>query len=77
MAIPAAGAQGLTAEQAAIMALQTQTRQAHEALRAAHDALNLAAQNSLAEKDQLIKNTEDRLRALIFRQGFDLLDAKG
>ena len=86
MAMPAAANPSLTAEQQAIMVLQhevTQTRQAVtlqnttlETLKAAHDALNIAAQNALAEKEQQIKNSEDRLRSLIFRQQFDLLDSK-
>ena len=86
MAMPAAGMQGNTPEQAAIMVLQNelaQTRQAvqagaaaHDALQRAHEALNNAAQAALADKDRMIKEVEDRLRTLVFRQGFDLLDAK-
>ena len=85
MAQPGAGS-NLTAEQQAIVTLQAelaQTRtqvlrvsEAHDALKAAHDALNLAAQNALIEKEQKIRDTEDRLKALIFRQQFDLLDSK-
>ena len=48
----------------------------HETLKAAHDALNIAAQGARAEKKKKIQETESRLRQLIFRQQFDLLDAK-
>ena len=81
-----AQAGAMTAEQAAIMALQGEVAQlrqsvqtsasAHDALRAAHEALNAAAQTALAQRDAQIRSTEERLRALIFRQSFDLLDAK-
>ena len=84
--MPGAANPNLTAEQQAIMVLQhelTQTRQAvqagataHDALKAAHEALNLAAQNALQQKDQLLQECETRLRNLIFRQHFDLLDSK-
>ena len=47
----------------------------HESLKAAHDALNIAAQGALADKEQKIQDAETRLRNLIFRQQFDLLDA--
>ena len=47
-----------------------------EALKAAHDALNIAAQGALVDKEQKINETETRLRNLIFWQQFDLLDAK-
>ena len=76
----------LTQEQQAIVALQQEletTKQqvirvsnAHDTLRAAHDALNLAARNALEEKQQQIQQAEDRLKSLIFRQTFDLLDSK-
>jgi hypothetical protein len=76
----------MSPEQQAITALQHElvdTRQrvqqlvdGHEALKSAHDALNVAAQNALAEKDMKINEAEGRLRQLIFRQQFDLLDAK-
>ena len=76
----------MTAEQQAIVSLQqeladTRSRvqqliDGHEALKAAHDALNFAAQGALADKEQKINETETRLRNLIFRQQFDLLDAK-
>ena len=79
-------AAAMSAEQQAIIALQQevqQTRQmgervsgAHDALLAAHNALNAAAQNALAEKDQKVKGMEDRLKSLIFRQQSDLLDSK-
>ena len=49
---------------------------AHDQLKAAHDALNLAAQTALAQKSAEIAATEEKLRGLIFRQQFDLLDAK-
>ena len=85
MAMPAA-AMGGTPEQAAILVLQDEVAQlrqaiqagatAHDALRAAHDALNNAAQVALAQKDAKIQETEERLRGLIFRQQFDLLDSK-
>ena len=71
--------QNFTAEQQAIIALQTeaaQTRDQLTALRAAHDALNRAAQEALAEKDRKIQETESNLKNLIFRQQFDLLDSK-
>ena len=48
----------------------------HEALKAAHDALNLPAQQALADKDHKIQETENRLRNLLFRQQIDLLDSK-
>ena len=38
--------------------------------------MNLAAQQALADKGQQIQMTETRLRDLIFRQQFDLLDSK-
>ena len=38
--------------------------------------LNFAAQQALADKDQKIHETETRLRSLLFRQQFDLLDLK-
>ena len=76
----------MTAEQSAIMALQGEIAQlkttvqtattAHDALQRAHEALNSAAQAALAEKDNQIRGVEDRLRNLIFRQNFDLLDSK-
>ena len=76
----------LTAEQQAIMVLHqelalmrshvTQLIDGHEALKAAHDALNWTAEAALADKEQRIQDSETRLRNLIFRQQFDLLDAK-
>ena len=48
----------------------------YDALKGAHEALNLAAQQALAEEEQKILESEKRLRALIFRQQFDLLDSK-
>ena len=79
-------AAGMTAEQQAIVALQNALAQAqqqiatqntaHETLRSAHDALNLAAQNALADKERKINEVEANLKNLIFRQQFDLLDSK-
>ena len=79
-------AAAMTPEQQAIVLLHQdlaqlrqiadQTSNAHNALRAAHDALNIAAQQALAEKDQKIRESEDKLKSLIFRQQFDLLDSK-
>ena len=76
----------LTQEQQAIVSLQQDlaaTRQqvekvsnAYDTLRAAHDALNVAAQTALQEKQKQIAESEDRLKTLIFRQTFDLLDSK-
>ena len=48
----------------------------YEALKGAHDALNLAAQQALADKDKQIQESEVRLRNLLFKQQFDLLDSK-
>ena len=45
-------------------------------MKAAHDALSIAAQGALADKEQKIQESETRLCNLIFRQQFDLLDAK-
>ena len=61
--------------------LQTRTHGAqltdwYEALKNAHDALNLAAPLALADKEQKIQESECRLRNLIFRQQFDLLESK-
>ena len=79
------GAQ-LTAEQQVIIDLQRgpeatrqqvlQVPQAHDALRGAHDALNQAARIALQDKGNKIKESEDKLRNVIFRQQFDLLGAK-
>ena len=76
----------MTAEQQAIVALRDELAQtcqqvaqaatAHEALRSAHDALNVAAQNAFREKDRRISEVETILRNMIFKQQFDLLDAK-
>ena len=49
---------------------------AHDQLKAAHEALNTAAQIALAQKSAEISASEDKLKGLIFRQQFDLLDAK-
>jgi hypothetical protein len=48
----------------------------YDALKGAHDALNLAAQQALADKDRLISEAESRLRNMMFKQQFDLLDSK-
>ena len=48
----------------------------HDQLKAAHEALNIAAQNAIAQKTAEIKAAEDNLRGLLFRQQFDLLDSK-
>ena len=48
----------------------------YEALKRAHDALNLAAQQALADKDQQIYESEARLKNMLFKQQFDLLDSK-
>ena len=45
----------------------------YEALKGAHDALNLAAQQALADKDQKIYESETRLKNMLFKQQFDLL----
>ena len=76
----------MSAEQQAVVILQqemaqTQTHVAHSThsykdFKSAHDALNFAAQHALAEKEQKIPESEDRLRGLIFCQQFDLLDSK-
>ena len=61
----------ISAEQQGLMILQQEMAQtrthivqltdSYAALKAAHDALNLAAQAALAEKEQRIKKSEDRL----------------
>ena len=76
----------MTPEQQALMNMQgelDQTRaqvvlisQQHDALRAAHDALNQAAQSALQQRANEIAQMENHLKGLIFRQQFDLLDAK-
>ena len=48
----------------------------YEALKGAHDARNLAAQQALADKDQKIYESQTRLRNMLFKQQFDLLDSK-
>ena len=45
-----------------------QLTDSYRALKSAHDALNLAAQEALADKEQNIQESESRLRNLIFRQ---------
>ena len=77
---------GATPEQQALIALQqemaqvrgqvAQVSQAYDQLKAAHDALNLAASNAIGQKTDEITAMEEKLRGLIFRQQFDLLDAK-
>ena len=54
----------------------SQLTNSYEALKITHDALNLAAQQALADKEQKIQESESRLRSLISRQQFDLLDSK-
>ena len=75
-----------TPEQQALIVLQNelnQTRaqvvlitQSHDQLKAAHDALNAAAQSALQQRAQEIAQMENHLKGRIFRQQFDLLDAK-
>ena len=88
MAAQGAGGQGqaLTLEQQAIVALQnelgqvrtqvTTVTQAYDALKTAHETLNQAAANAIREKATEIAAAEERLMGMIFRQQFDLLDAK-
>ena len=76
----------LSAEQQAIVDLQAEMTRvtdqlmrvsaAHDGLQAAHTALNNAAAAAMADKDTKIKESEDRLRSLLFRQQFDLLESK-
>ena len=40
----------------------------YDALKGAHDALNLAAQQALADKDRQIHESEVRLRNMMFKQ---------
>ena len=54
----------------------TQLTNSHEALKSAHDALNFVAQQTLADKDHKIQETETRLRNLLLKQQFDMLDSK-
>ena len=60
----------LQQEMAETRAQVTHLTNSHEALKSAHDALNLAAQQALADKDQKIHETEIRLRNLLLRQQF-------
>ena len=53
-----------------------QLADSYEVLKSAHDALSLAAQQALGEKEQKIQKSENRLWGLIFRQQFNLLDSK-
>ena len=53
-----------------------QLTDSYEALKSAHDAANFAAQQARAEKEQKIQEIETRLRNVLFRQQFDLLDSK-
>ena len=79
-------AANLTAEQQAIVDLQHELQRtvdqvmrislAHDALQHAHDALNHAASQAMADKDRMIRESEDKLKNLIFKQQFDLLDSK-
>ena len=75
-----------TPEQQALAALQTELAQtraqvlaitkSHEALKTAHDALNLEADRLFRVRADEIKASEDRLKNLLFKQQFDLLDLK-
>ena len=77
---------GATPEQQALIALQQEmaavrgqiatVSQAYDQLKAAHDALNLAASTAIGQKTNELTAMEEKLRGLIFRQQFDLLDAK-
>ena len=49
--------------------------QAHDTLKAAHEALNHAAQVAIGQKTAEIAASEEKLKGLIFRQQFDLLDS--
>ena len=48
----------------------------HQALRRAHEALNTAADSQLGQRALEIQATESRLKDLLFRQKFDLLESK-
>ena len=50
--------------------------QSHEALKTAHEALNQEAERLFKQRADDIRSAEDRLRNLLFRQQFDLLDLK-
>ena len=75
-----------TPEQQAIVALQQElaitkdqvmrVTDAHDTLQRAHEALNQAAQQLFTQKDLQIQESERKLKDLIFRQQFDLLDSK-
>ena len=83
---PIAMAAQMSPEQQALMAMQNQLADAraqinqintnYDMLRAAHDALNNAAQTAIAQKEARIVEVEANLKSLIFRQQFDLLDSK-
>ena len=62
----------LTATRAQVVAVTA----AHDTLQVAHEALNQAAQVAFQQKAAEIAAAEDKLKGLIFRQQFDLLDAK-
>ena len=66
----------LQQEMAETRAHVSQLTNFYEALKSAHDALNLVAQQALAYKEQKIQESENRLQSLIFRQQLDLLDSK-
>ena len=76
----------MSLEQQALVVLQQEIAQtrthvaqltdSYEVLKSAHDALNLAAQHALAEKEQKIQESENRFRGLIFRQQFDSKEIK-
>ena len=50
--------------------------QAHETLLRAHEALNTAAQTEFLKKAKEIEDLEYKLKAFIFKQKVDLVDAK-
>ena len=71
--------QALTVLQEEMAQTQTHIAQltdSYETLKSAHDALIVAVQQALADKEQKIQESENRFRHLIFRQQFDLLDPK-
>ena len=49
---------------------------AHDALKAAHDALNAASHRLFGERETQIRESEEKLKNLIFTQKFDLIDFK-
>ena len=53
-----------------------QVTTAYDALKAAHETFNQAAADAIGQTATEIQALEERLRGMIFRQQFDLLDAK-